>query len=84
MRVELWQYQDVSPDGIVPSGGSVVTFPRFHSSRENEYDTPSSRQCGDWVSVSTGRLPDGTVTGVTLYFGSRDEMQDFICDSGIS
>lgn len=84
MRVQLWQYVDVETSGIVPSGGSVVPFPQFGSSRENTYDTPSARSAGDWLSVSTGRLPDGTMTGITLYFDSREDMEFFLKQSGVT
>lgn len=89
MRVELWQSVDVNPDGTIgdpvdPSKGAIEVLPLFRSSREPYHHTPSLRASGDWCSVSTGRLPDGTVTGITLYFNSRDEMQKFIADSGVS
>lgn len=84
MRVQLWQHQDVKPDGSHEDrDGGVNPFPQFRTSRENQYDTPSSRDSGDWLSVSTGRLPDGTMTGITLYFDSREEMEEFISQSGI-
>lgn len=84
MQVQLWQYVDVDPSGVVPSGGSVIPFPQFRSSRENTHDTPSAVAGGDWLSVSTGRLPDGTMTGITLYFGSREDMDLFLADSGVT
>ena len=84
MKVQLWQYQGVKPYGTHEDrDGSVNPFPQFRTSRENQYDTPSSRDSGDWLSVSTGRLPDGSMTGITLYFASREEMEEFICSSGI-
>lgn len=84
MRVQLWQHTKIRPDGTHEDReGSLIPFPTFRTSRENQYDTPSTRAAGDWLSVSTGRLPDGTVTGITLYFDSRQEMEDFITSSGI-
>jgi len=84
MRAELWQHTNVLPDGKHEDReGSLIPFPMFRTSRENQNDTPSARAAGDWLSVSTGRLPDGTVTGITLYFDSRHEMEDFITSSGI-
>lgn len=85
MRVELWQHTDVRPDGTREDrDGSLIPYPMFRTSRENQYETPSAIDAGDWLNVSTGRLPDGTVTGITLYFDSRQEMEDFIITSGIS
>lgn len=83
MRVQLWQYTGVNPDGTHDGEGSIVPFAQFRTSRENQYDTPSARAAGDWLSVSTGRLPDGSHTGITLYFDSRDEMEAFLQDSNI-
>jgi len=84
MQVQMWQYQDVQVDGTFAArDGAVVPYPQFRTSRENEYETASSQKDGDWLSVSTGRMPDGTMTGITLYFDSREEMEDFISDSGV-
>ena len=79
-KVTFWQHEDVKPDGTFgdPALGSVEKFPMWRSSREPYSRTPSLEADGHWVSVSTGRLPDGTVTGITVYFESIEELESFV------
>lgn len=88
MRTELWQVANVNPNGTIgdppaPASGAMNVHPGFWTSREQYVSTPSLEDSGDWLSVSTGRLPDGTVTGITLYFDSREEMNQYIRECGI-
>lgn len=82
MRVEYWTYSGVNADGTIgnpprPEEGSVRTKPELATSGKQWRQTPSTEASGLWMSISTGRLPDGTIHGITLFFSCEEEMRDF-------
>ena len=82
MRVEYWMYQGVKPDGRFENDpehreGAVNPNPRMDTSGGHHAQTASTERDGLWLSVSTGRLPDGTMHGITIYFSNESEMRDF-------
>jgi hypothetical protein len=82
MRIEYWNYNEVNVDGTIgqpprPHEGSVRTEPGMDTSGKHHFQSPSTKRDGLWMKVSTGRLHDGTVHGITLYFRDEAEMRDF-------
>lgn len=82
MRVEYWNYANVKPDGTFEDDpehkhGSVCPEPKMDTSGDHHLQTRSTVEAGLWLSVSTGRLPDGTMHGITLFFESEAEMNAF-------
>lgn len=82
MKVEYWSYNNVKPDGTFENDpehhqGSVKAKPQMDTSGLHHLQTRSTVEAGLWMSVSTGRLLDGTIHGITLYFDDETEMRDF-------
>lgn len=68
MRIEKHKYENVSPNGTVPSGGAVVTTGRVMMGyNHGEY----------WLSITSPRTPEGVVEGMTVYFSSLKEREKF-------
>jgi hypothetical protein len=73
MKIEYWSYAGVKPDGTFANdpqheAGAVGTKPRAEKGQSRGFP---------WISVTTGRLPDSTMHGITLYFDSKDKMLEF-------
>jgi hypothetical protein len=82
MRAEYWSYNNVKSDGTFENDpehreGSVRPRPEMETSGLHWKQTRSAKSSGHWLSVSTGRLPDGTMHGITLFFDDENEMQRF-------
>ncbi len=82
MRVEYWTYANVNPDGSFENDpdhreGTVRPMPEMATSGLHWNQTPSTKASGHWMSVSTGRLPDGTMHGITLFFDDETEFRRF-------
>lgn len=82
MKVEYWSYSSVKPDGTFENDeahgeGSVRAQPGMATSGMHWRQTRSTVEAGLWMSVSTGRLQDGTMHGITLYFADENEMREF-------
>lgn len=82
MLIEYWSYDSVNADGTFgmppdPSQGAVEVSSGLRTSGGHHANTPSTQVDGMWMSVSTGRLPDGTMHGVTIYFADEAEMSEF-------
>lgn len=82
MKVEYWSYANVKPDGTFENDpehleGSVRPQPEMSVSGMHHLQTRSVIEAGLWMSVSTGRLPDGTMHGITIYFDDEAEMRTF-------
>ena len=82
MRIKYWTYSGVKLDGTFENDpnnneGSVHVNPRMDTSGNHHYNTRSTRASGLWMSISTGRLSDGTVQGITLFFDDEPEMRQF-------
>jgi hypothetical protein len=74
MKIEHWSYINLNPDGTFAGDpnhrkGAVEPKPGLNTSEPGE-----SRP---WLSVSTGRLPDGTMHGITVRFSCTKEMREF-------
>ena len=82
MKVEYWSYSNVKPDGRFENDpdhkqGSVRPQPEMATSGRHWLPTRDTLASGHWMSVSTGRLPDGTLHGITLFFEDENEMHRF-------
>ena len=83
MKVSFWSYADLLPDGSFVADpehkqGSVRPEPELATSGLHWRQTPSVQAEDEfWLSVSTGRLPDGTMHGITLSFECEEEMRRF-------
>lgn len=83
MKIEYWSESEVNEDGTIgfgtpnPALGSVSVEPGMNTSGMHHAQTPSTVRSGLWMNVSTGRLPDGTMHGITLYFDNEREMREF-------
>lgn len=82
MRVEYWSHSNVLPDGTFENDpehrkGSVGTKPKMNTSGKHNLQTRSTVEAGLWMLVSTGRLDDGMVHGITIFFDDEAEMRDF-------
>jgi len=83
MRVSFWSYADLLPDGSFVGDpehkqGAVRPEPGLATSGLHWHQTPSVQAEDEfWFSVSTGRLLDGTMHGITLFFECEEEMRRF-------
>lgn len=82
MHLEYWQYHDVNPNGtfgnpVRPEEGSVTAKPGISTSSASDLQTRSTVRDGLWFMLTTGRLDDGTMRGITLYFRDEAEMRAF-------
>lgn len=82
MKITYWSYTDVNEDGtfgspVDPSLGSIRPEPGMATSGSHWHQTPSTQAAGLWMSVCTGRLPDGTCHGITISFRDEAEMHAF-------
>jgi hypothetical protein len=82
MKIEYWTESEINEDGtmgdpVQPERGSVNTVPRMDTSGMHHLQTHSTKRDGLWLMVTTGRLPDGTMHGITIYFRDEDEMTAF-------
>ncbi len=83
MTLTHWSYSDLLPDGSFSGDpmhqrGSVRPQPEIATSGNHWHQTPSLLADDEyWMSISTGRLPDGTMHGITLGFECEDEMRLF-------
>lgn len=82
MTAEFWKHQPVDIEGNTFDAkgminGNVSTEPGVGENEPDDID-------GAWVVVSTGRLADGSVRGITLSFESEMEKKKFLldCNSG--
>lgn len=82
MHIEYWQHHDLNPDGttgnpVRPEEGSVNPQPGVRTSSAGDLQTRSTVRDGLWLMLTTGRLDDGTMHGITLYFRDEAEMRAF-------
>lgn len=82
MKIEYWSWEDILPDGTTSgdtSGilGAVNVEPRMDTNGNHHLDSSSSKRDGHWLMVTTGRLPNGVMHGITIYFDNEHEMQNF-------
>lgn len=82
MRIKYWCHSNVLPDGTFENDsyhfkGSVNPAAGINTSGSHHLQTPSALAAGLWMSVCTGRLEDGNVHGLTIYFENEKEMQIF-------
>ena len=77
MRVEYWSHSGISEDGSVVGGGSVDPSPGVRTSGNHHLQTRSTKRDGLWLAVTSGRMDDGTMHGITVYFRDEREMRDF-------
>lgn len=82
MKIEYWQYSGLNLDGTFEGDpenkqGSVCHKPKMDTSGLHHPNTRSAVESGLWLSVSTGRLPDGTMHGITIFFNDEAEMRLF-------
>lgn len=76
MKITHFVHTDVSPDGLVPTGGAVVVDGRVGYSAPDGGCGSEGCNCspGHWFSKVHPRTPDGVVFGYTAHFSSREEM----------
>lgn len=82
MKVEYWNEIDVNPDGtfgepVEPKRGSIEVDPQMKTSYAPQLPTRSAYNNPFWMFVSTGRLKDGSIHGITIYFDSEEQMKQF-------
>ena len=82
MKIKYWCHSNVLPDGSFENDpshflGKVNPKASMNTSGSHHLQTPSSVAAGLWMSVCTGRLEGGDVHGITIYFESEKEMQNF-------
>lgn len=82
MKIEYWTQSEINEDGtmgnpVQPERGSVNTDPRMDTSGMHHLQTRSLKRDGLWLMVTTGRLPDGTMHGITISFRDEAEMSAF-------
>jgi hypothetical protein len=82
MRIEYWNDSDVKLDGTFENDpehhrGQCDPKPKMDTSGFHHPQTRSAMKAGLWMMVSTGRLPDGTIHGITIYFENESEMRKF-------
>lgn len=82
MKIEYWNDSDVHPDGTFENDpehhrGQFDPKPKIDTSGLHHLQTRSTVEAGLWMMVSTGRLPDGTIHGITVYFKDETEMRNF-------
>jgi hypothetical protein len=78
MTIEYWSYSGVRTDGTMENDpGAVVVEPGMDTSGLHHPRTGSAKSDGLWLGVCTGRLKDGTMHGITLYFDDDREMRQF-------
>jgi len=77
MKISHFTHTGVSPDGLVPSGGSVEVNGRVIQSDINGGCGSEGCPCspGHWISVVRPRTEDGIVFGYTARFDSRQELE---------
>lgn len=93
MKIEYWKYEGVAENGDCADGGNVVTRPKIQiergtRAREGFYVPELDKQVISksdvenpfWISISAGRQPDGTMQGMTAYFGSLAELKRFLSE----
>ena len=69
MRSEILVHRNVDTTGKLLGGRGAVK------------PTPMVRFGDDWVTITTGRMENGTVTGVKFLFHSRQEREKFIIEN---
>ena len=79
MKIEYWNYSEINEDGTIgypvrPEMGSLKTEGGMQTSGLHHAQTHYTKRDGLWLSVSSGRLPDGTMHGITIYFRDDEEM----------
>lgn len=82
MQVEYWTHTEVNEDGTIgnppnPNKGSVVVSPKMGVSGTHNPQTPTEKNSGLYMFVSTGLLSDGMIHGISLTFDNENEMRDF-------
>ncbi|HEX6827255.1 MAG TPA: hypothetical protein VF077_13130 [Nitrospiraceae bacterium] len=78
MKISYWTYHGIKPDGTLDGApGQVCVTPKMDTSGNHHAQTRSTIESGLWMSVSTGRLEDGAMHGITLFFDDEQEMRDF-------
>lgn len=79
MKVEHWEHKNVSPDGKTIRGGAVGVYGDITRSAPGGGCGLPTCHCSDghWICVAEPRTADGTVSGVTFYFDSEEELQEF-------
>ena len=82
MKIEYWNYSEINADGSIgepvrPEMGSLKTVGGMQTSGQHHAQTHSTKRDGLWLSVSSGRLEDGTMHGITIYFRDESEMTAF-------
>lgn len=79
MRYEKIVHQNVRPDGTLPEGGAIETRPIIRMST-GEGCGLIGCHCSDgyWISIGSGRRPDGTVEIVRVVFKDRAEIHEFL------
>jgi hypothetical protein len=75
MKIEYWSYQNVLPNGTIKGElGEIDPIPKINTSGLHHAQTRSTVESGLWMSVSTGRLEDSSMHGITIYFSNESEM----------
>lgn len=82
MKIVYWTESGINEDGtmgnpIQTERGSINTKPGMDTSGMHHLQTHSTKRDGLWLTVSTGRLEDGTCHGITIYFRNEAEMAKF-------
>jgi hypothetical protein len=78
MKIQSWEYRDVSATGILADErGAVAVKPGAKWNNECAA-TRSTLNDGLFLCVNAGRDSQGTVRGITIYFDSRRELAKFL------
>ena len=79
MEIKIIKYPFVGLNGAVPEGGAVETLPFIRMGAGEGCGLPSC-QCseGYWITISEGRLLDGSVTMIKATFKNNTEYDKFL------
>lgn len=82
MRIEYWDYSNLNPDGTFRDDpdhkqGKLDINPRMDISGFHHLQTASTIRDGLWLMVTTGRLSNGNMYGITIYFDNEEQFNNF-------
>lgn len=85
MKIEYWHETDLNEDGSLGNPpelwrGTLETDPQLKTSYAPHFSSLSSQSNPHWMFVSTGRLKDESIHGITLRFDSEKEMNAFFAN----